>query len=167
MLNVGSRMPGWLSGGVSAFGSGPDPRVPGSSPASGSCMGPTSPSACVSASLCVSHELINEIFKCREQIHSDPRIGEWQRNHWVFGGSPSSHIQSSPSEGAAGTLQDMWVSEPHSLTFAVLRAAGPGSPPGSEGQSQAWGPFTQRSIFCPWPLQKGRISEAKPNLIEK
>ena len=48
--------PGWLSGWASAFGSGHDLRVPGSSPASGSLQEPASPSACVSASLYVSHE---------------------------------------------------------------------------------------------------------------
>ena len=50
--------PVWLSGWASAFGSGRDPRVLGLSPAWSSlpCMEPVSPSACVSASLCVSHD---------------------------------------------------------------------------------------------------------------
>ena len=34
-----SGAPGWLSGGASAFGSGHDPGVPGSSPTSGSLAG--------------------------------------------------------------------------------------------------------------------------------
>ena len=47
--------PGWLSGWMSAFGSGCDPGVLGSRPTSGSwCMEPASPSAYVSASVCVS-----------------------------------------------------------------------------------------------------------------
>ena len=37
--------PGVLSGLAVAFGPGHDPRVPGSSPASGSCMEPASPFA--------------------------------------------------------------------------------------------------------------------------
>ena len=53
-LNFG--MPGWLSGWASALGSGRGPGVPGSSPASGSCMEPAfPPSAYVSASLWVFH----------------------------------------------------------------------------------------------------------------
>ena len=46
---------GWLSGGASAFGSGPDPRVLGLSPVSGSPQR-ASPSAYVSAvlPLCLS-----------------------------------------------------------------------------------------------------------------
>ena len=43
--------PGWLSGLVSAFGSGHDPRVLGLSPASSSPGESTSPPAYVSASL--------------------------------------------------------------------------------------------------------------------
>ena len=45
-------IPGWRSGLAPAFGPGRDPGDPGSNPTSGSrCMEPTSPSACVSASL--------------------------------------------------------------------------------------------------------------------
>ena len=67
------RMPGWLSGQVSAFGSGHDPTVLGSSPTSGSCREPTFPSACVSASFCVS--LINkQRKKKKENNHPDPDL---------------------------------------------------------------------------------------------
>ena len=66
----GLGTPGWLSGWASAFGSGHDPRVLGSSPTLGSCMEPACPSACVSASLSVSrwmnqwmNEWMNEILK--------------------------------------------------------------------------------------------------------
>ena len=41
---------------LSAFGSGRDPGVLGTSPYQAPCMDPASPSACVSASLRVSHE---------------------------------------------------------------------------------------------------------------
>ena len=56
-------MPGWLSGWVSALGSGYDPGVPGSSPTSGSLS--ASPSACGEgeASLSVTHEEINKVLK--------------------------------------------------------------------------------------------------------
>ena len=48
-------IPGWRNGLAPAVGPGRDPGDPGSNPTSGSrCMGPASPSACVSASLCVS-----------------------------------------------------------------------------------------------------------------
>ena len=48
-------IPGWRSGLVPAFVLGRDPGDPGSNPTSGSwCMEPASPSAYVSASLCVS-----------------------------------------------------------------------------------------------------------------
>ena len=48
-------IPGWRSGLAPAFGPGHDPGDPGSNPTSGSrCMEPASPSAYVSASLCVS-----------------------------------------------------------------------------------------------------------------
>ena len=48
-------IPGWRSGLAPAFGPGHDPGDPGSNPMSGSwCMEPASPSAYVSASLCVS-----------------------------------------------------------------------------------------------------------------
>ena len=54
-LRVG--MPGWLSGCASAFGSGCDPGVSGSSPASGSLHGACfSLCLCLCLSLCVSHE---------------------------------------------------------------------------------------------------------------
>ena len=47
-----SGIPGWRSGLAPAFGPGCDPGDPGSNPTSGSrCMGPASPSGCVSASL--------------------------------------------------------------------------------------------------------------------
>ena len=51
LISIGA--PGWLSGWVSAFGSGHDPRVPGLSPTSGSLWGAC---LCLSLSLCVSHE---------------------------------------------------------------------------------------------------------------
>ena len=60
--NISERILGWLSSLAPAFGPGPDPEDPGSSPTSGSLHGmePASPSACVSAShslpLCVPHE---------------------------------------------------------------------------------------------------------------
>ena len=45
---------GWRSGLALAFGPGHDPGDLGSNPTSGSqCMEPASPSACVSASVCV------------------------------------------------------------------------------------------------------------------
>ena len=56
-------MSGWLSGLAPAFGSGHDPRVPDRVPHRASCAEPTSPSAWVSASLCVSHEYINKNLK--------------------------------------------------------------------------------------------------------
>ena len=46
-------IPGWLSGLAPTFGPGRVPRVPGTSPTSGSLYGPASPFAFVSASLCV------------------------------------------------------------------------------------------------------------------
>ena len=50
-------MPGWLSNRMSAFGSGHDPAVQGSSPASGSPQGACfSLCLCLCLSLCVSHE---------------------------------------------------------------------------------------------------------------
>ena len=55
LKNTQQGVPGWLSGWVV------DPRVLGSSLASGSS--PASPSAYVSASLCVSHEWINKLLK--------------------------------------------------------------------------------------------------------
>ena len=95
----------------------------------------------------------------------------WNRREWLVGpsweNSPSSSIQSFLPEGAAGAPPAWWSSETHSCTAAVLKAAGPCSTRGSEGPSQAWGLFTQRRVFCLWPPQKGRISAAKPNLIEK
>ena len=45
---IGIGTPGWLRGLVPAFGSGPDPGVPGSSSHRAPCMEPASPSACVS-----------------------------------------------------------------------------------------------------------------------
>ena len=47
-------VPGWLGSWASAFGSGHDPGVPGSSPTLGSPQGVASPSAYVSVSLSVS-----------------------------------------------------------------------------------------------------------------
>ena len=65
----GKGIPGGLSGWASAFGSGHDPGVLGSSPSSGSLQGgAASPSACASASLCVSHEWINKILKKKKRI---------------------------------------------------------------------------------------------------
>ena len=58
-----SGMPGWLSGWACASGSGYDPGVSRLSPKSAPCREPASPSSYVSASLCVSHEQINKIFK--------------------------------------------------------------------------------------------------------
>ena len=53
---------GWLSGWASAFGSGHDPGVLGSSPASGSLQGTRfSLSLCLCLSLCVSHEWIKSL----------------------------------------------------------------------------------------------------------
>ena len=56
---------GWLSGWVSAFGSGPDPRFTGSSATLGSlhsaCF--SSLCLCLCLSFCVSHEWINKILK--------------------------------------------------------------------------------------------------------
>ena len=54
--NQSLGMPWWLSGWASAFGSGYDPEVLGSSPHWALCMEPAPPSAYISASLCVSHE---------------------------------------------------------------------------------------------------------------
>ena len=49
-------IPGWRSGLAPAFGPERDPGDPGSNPTSGfRCMEPASPSACVSASLSLSH----------------------------------------------------------------------------------------------------------------
>ena len=65
-------MPGWLSGWTSAFGSGLDPMVLGSSPTSGSLHG-----ACFSfclhlyLSLHVSHEQINKILKKKITLSFD------------------------------------------------------------------------------------------------
>ena len=53
-------VPGWLSGWVSAFGSGYDPRILGWSPTLGSLQGSCfSLCLCLHLSLCVSHEQIN------------------------------------------------------------------------------------------------------------
>ena len=61
--------PRWLRGWASASGSGHHPRVLGSEPHQASCEEPASPSAYVSASLSVSHEYINKIFKWEVSIH--------------------------------------------------------------------------------------------------
>ena len=53
-------MPGWLSGWASAFGSGWDPRVLESSPASGSPQGACFSLCLCLCSLCVSHEWIKK-----------------------------------------------------------------------------------------------------------
>ena len=54
-INIEVGIPGWRSGLAPAFGPGHDPGDPGSNSTSGSrCMGPASPSACVSASLSLS-----------------------------------------------------------------------------------------------------------------
>ena len=55
-------MPKWLSGWAPAFGSGRDPRIQDQVLHQAPCREPASP-ACVSASLCVSHEEINKILK--------------------------------------------------------------------------------------------------------
>ena len=66
-------IPGWLSGLAPAFSPGCDPGIPGSSPTSGSCVEPTSPSAYVSASLSLSPSLslslINKILKKNKKIN--------------------------------------------------------------------------------------------------
>ena len=49
-------MPGWLIGWASAFNSGPDPGIRDRDPCQAPWGEPASPSACVSASLSVSHE---------------------------------------------------------------------------------------------------------------
>ena len=46
--------PGWLSSWAAAFGSGRDPPVPESVPRPAPCTEPASPSAYLSASLCMS-----------------------------------------------------------------------------------------------------------------
>ena len=57
ILRMASGRPGWLSGPTSAFSSGCDPRVLGSSPASGSWWGACfSFCLCLCPSLCVCHE---------------------------------------------------------------------------------------------------------------
>ena len=48
-----SRTPGWLNGWAPAFGSGPDPRIRDRVPPLAPCEVSASPSACVSASVCV------------------------------------------------------------------------------------------------------------------
>ena len=59
-----SGTPGWLSGWASAFGSGRDPGVLGSSATSGFSPGASfSFCLCICLSLCVSHESINKILK--------------------------------------------------------------------------------------------------------
>ena len=62
---------GWINGLAPAFGSGGDPGVPGREPAS--------PSPCVPASLCVSHEWINKNPQKRKRfylkIKSMPHMG--------------------------------------------------------------------------------------------
>ena len=56
-----SGIPGWRSGLAPAFGPGHDPGDLGSNPTSGSrCMEPASPSAYVSASVCVCVTIINK-----------------------------------------------------------------------------------------------------------
>ena len=55
-IDLTSGMPGWLSGWASAFGSGHDPGIWDRVPHWAPHMEPASPSACVSAFLCVSHE---------------------------------------------------------------------------------------------------------------
>ena len=66
-LKIPLGIPGWLSSLAPTFSPGRDPRVPGSSPALGSCRDLASPSACVSASLSLSLSVcvswINKIFK--------------------------------------------------------------------------------------------------------
>ena len=54
------EMPEWLSGWASAFSSGCDPGVLGSSPTSGSPQEPASPPACVSATLSLCLSWINK-----------------------------------------------------------------------------------------------------------
>ena len=57
-------IPGWCSGLAPAFGPGRDPEDPGSNPTLGSwCMEPASPSARVSASLCVCVTIIKQTNK--------------------------------------------------------------------------------------------------------
>ena len=59
-LKLYAGPPGWLSGLVTAFGPGCDPGDPGSSPTSGFCVEPASPSACVCASLSLCVFLMNK-----------------------------------------------------------------------------------------------------------
>ena len=59
-ITVFFRTPGWLSSWASAFGSGRDPGVLGSSPTAGSLQGVCfSLCLCFCLSLCVSHEFLN------------------------------------------------------------------------------------------------------------
>ena len=74
-------MPGWLSGWAPAFGSGCDPQSKDRVPHQAPCMEPASPSAYVSASLCVSHEKINKIFKkfIWESMREHKQVGGGQK----------------------------------------------------------------------------------------
>ena len=53
-------IPGWLSGSAPSFGPGRDPGLRDRVPHRAPCMEPASPSACVSASVCVCVSLMNK-----------------------------------------------------------------------------------------------------------
>lgn len=104
--------------------------------------------------------------KCREQIRSDPRAAaSWRTISGAFAGTaPPPTFSLFFQKEQLGLL---WPGSflrhiPSLFLFSKLQAHVLHASPG-----QAWGLFTQRGVFCPWPRQKGRISEAKPNLIEK
>lgn len=99
--------------------------------------------------------------KRREQIPSDSRAVESQRIIGPF-------LEAAPPRFnlflQKGQLE---LFGPRGVLRHIPLLLGPGSILGPEGRSQARGPFMQRRVFCSWPPQKGRISTAKPNLIEK
>lgn len=99
--------------------------------------------------------------KRREQIPSNSRAVEPQRivGPFLAASPPTFNLFLQKEQ-----LELFW---PRGVPRHIPLLLGPGSILGPEGQSQARGPFTRRRVFCPWPPQKGRISEAKPNLIEK
>ena len=71
------RAPGWLSGWVSAFGSGHDPGTLGRSPTLGSPQGASSPSACLCLPLCVSHEKIKSFFFLKKTLDPEDYAEEF------------------------------------------------------------------------------------------